>query len=126
MKQHKKGVDTLTIQFNEYTYIINFFSEPFTQVCEARKDLWNCSWGKVKLQASKTEENLAKKGFDRCSSGSSIDCIVSVEKCLHDVMMIEVSGPNNKENYEYLLEDCIKLAKNMKRIIKYSMWPIDC
>lgn len=40
--------------------------------------------------------------------------------------MIEVLGPNNKENYEHLLEDCIKLAKNMKRIMKYSTWPIDC
>ncbi|GAA5800024.1 hypothetical protein HPULCUR_005445 [Helicostylum pulchrum] len=72
----------------------------------------------TKLEASKIEKNSNLLDSERRSSGSSIDAIVHLNSISQDFLLVEVSGPNNKEDYDHFRKDRNKLAYNLKSIIK--------
>ncbi|KAI9271176.1 hypothetical protein EDC94DRAFT_691040 [Helicostylum pulchrum] len=70
-------------------------------------------------QIRKGENTLERNLNDeRRSSGSSIDAIVHLNSISQDFLLVEVSRPNNKEDYDHFRKDRNKLAYNLKSIIK--------
>jgi hypothetical protein len=64
---------------------------------------------------------LAKYENERRSVGSSIVCVLNLNMIDIDLMVVEVSGPNNKEEYDHFIKDRLKIAKNLKTIMKLIM-----
>lgn len=91
------------------------------EVFDAQKRKWICIWGETKLEATKIEENMAKYEDERRSVGSSIDCILRLATTNMDLMVVEVSGGNSKEEYDHFIKDRIKIAKNLKVMMKHIM-----
>ncbi|CEG82815.1 hypothetical protein RMATCC62417_16815 [Rhizopus microsporus] len=103
---------------NEYSFIIDYFRKIVTIIFDTNKNLWSYRWDETKFTASKEEKNLSKNDYERRSAGASIDGIVHAHELNLDLLVLEVSGPMLKEDYTHFLKDRLKIAKNMKRILK--------
>ncbi|CAO3681726.1 unnamed protein product [Rhizopus stolonifer] len=119
INQERNGLNkrTSTTQ-NEYSFIIDYLSRIISIIFDIQSDLWNYKWGETKLGASKEEENRAKNDDDKRSVGASIDGIIYSPKLNLDILLLEVSDPMHKENYSHFLKDRLKIAKNLKKILK--------
>lgn len=82
------------------------------------KKNWYYKWGESKLSESKDEDNMTKNDDEPRAVGSSIDDIITLKKPEIDIFLIEVSGPMWKENYSHFRNDRMKIAKNLKKMMK--------
>lgn len=118
MKIQRKRLKEDLVGENEYSFIISYFSKILTTVFDTQKNVWQYKWGELKLAASKEEENLAKNDDQNRVAGSSIDCVVALKELKLNILLVEVSGPMNKEDYIHFLKDRLKIAKNLKYMYK--------
>lgn len=70
----------------------------------------NRSWQHPKKKAKNDDQNRAV--------GSSISAIIASKGFDSKFFSLEVSGPIQKEDYNYFLKDRLKIAKNLKCIFK--------
>ncbi|KAL7330105.1 hypothetical protein PS15p_205092 [Mucor circinelloides] len=117
--QERNGLIKLTSTTqNEYSFSIGYLSRIISIIFDIQPDLWNYKWGETKLGASKEEKNRAKNDDDKRSVGSSIEGIIYSPKLNLDLLLLEVSGPMHKEYYTHFLKNYLKIAKNLKNILK--------
>ncbi|KAG1451880.1 hypothetical protein G6F56_007970 [Rhizopus delemar] len=64
---------------------------------------------------------MTKNDDESRAVGSSIDGIITLKKPEIDILLIEVSGPMWKENYSRFLNDSMKIAKNLKNILRKKL-----
>lgn len=119
LQQERNGINMLNSNLqNEYSLIIDYLNRVIRIMFDVHYSLWMYKWGETKLTASKEEANLAKNDDDKRAVGASIDGIIYSPNLDLDLLLLEVSGPMNKVDHTHFLKDRIKIAKNLKMILK--------
>lgn len=74
--------------------------------------------GDQSLPATKEEEQRAQRDNERRSKGNAPDAIVNLTHLDIAFCLVEVTGPPNTNDHSHFLGDRIKLAKNLKSMLK--------
>ncbi|CDH54475.1 predicted protein [Lichtheimia corymbifera JMRC:FSU:9682] len=112
-----EGVCALVQPQGEMHYIATYLAPLFKILLNKCDDI-SLQWGDQSLPATKEEEQRAQRDHDRRSKGNSPDAILSISQYDITFSLIEVTGPPNANDHSHFVGDKVKLAKNMKTMLK--------
>ncbi|KAL9537497.1 hypothetical protein MBANPS3_011725 [Mucor bainieri] len=96
-----------------------FGTHKLTGVLRAHDLLTDHHSGEKSLRGAAKRLNAKLYDEQRRESGPNIDIIFARGSCQQEVAIMELSGPVDKQNHTHFLEDRVKIAINLKHMLKF-------